>query len=499
MFKVELSEEVLQKYIDILPISYYLGRKINIQISHGSYSYHSPFEDLIKVSLPQLSNLTYKSEPSEKDIEKGIRCMLYHEISHAILTPSVKTKINHKIFNIFEDERIETLLGSYYKDVDFKDFVKRINDYNPEVAPRNELEYFYRVVRFRDGKEDLVDRVDRIIKRARFINSSITEGLDGYSFDDYQDDIDRLYEDCKKHFLDNYEKTEEVDLSEKVVIVVPNATPKPLNIGDNTENIDDDVKKGITLDPDILEDIERVLDEILGFSKQQNTKTTSDKEKASSAFKDRIKEIISNIKGKGKKIGNTLNTYSGRLTPRLTINNDYKWFMRENMGSNRGEVPHLLLNLFIDISGSFCTNEAKMNGILEELEVLEDELKEKFSFNLITMGYDIKLIKDKKKRRISCSGGTNLKMIWKDTFDLVQDSRYRCVNIIMFDGLCYDPGNENVFSIFNRTNSTLIADISNSGAINKYCSSAKKVFLNSDCYTAKIEENIISTLVDYVR
>ncbi len=498
MYKVELTEEVLQKFIDTLPISYYLGRKINIGITNEPASYHSPLEDLIKLSLPQLNNLTYKTKPNKRDIERGIRTLLYHEISHAILTPCEKTKINHTIFNIFEDERIETLLGNYYRDVDFKDFVRRINDYDPSINPKNELEYFYRVVRFRDGETSLVDRVEKIINDARFISSNTFEGIFGYSFIDYQEDIDKLYKDCTDYFLTHYERKTEPDLGDNVEVIIITANSIDSEQIKQGIKFDSNGKKvKVLIDPSIEDDIKELLDDVLGFSKGENLKTDYKKDDIDNSFKTKIRDIISRHKDKGKKIGNTLNTYSGRLTPRLTINNDYKWFKRENMGENRGEVGHLVLNLFIDISGSFVPNEAKMNGILEELENLETELKNKFKFNLITMGYSIKLIKE--NRRIACSGGTELDMNWKDTFDLVQDSRNKCINIIMFDGECFDDSNAHVFSIFDGTRSTIISDISNSSAINRYCTKAKHIYLNTNLYTSKIEESILETLSNYIR
>ena len=498
MYKVELTEEILKKYIDILPISYYLGRKINIGITNDSASYHSPLENLIRVSLPQINKLTYKTKPTKRDIERGIRTLLYHEISHAILTPCEKTQINHTMFNVFEDERIETLLGNYYRDVDFKDFVRRINDYDPSIDPKNEFEYFYRVVRFRDGEETLVDRVERIINDARFISSNTFQGENGYSFIDYQEDIDKLYKDCTDYFLAHYERVSEPNLDDNVEVII--ITKDSINSEDIKQGIKFDTngrKVKVLIDPSVEDDIKELLDDVLGFSKSENLKTGYDQDNIDCTFKSKIREIISRVKDRGKKIGNTLNTYSGRLTPRLTINNDYKWFKRENMGEDRGEVGQLVLNLFIDVSGSFIPNEAKMNGILEELENLETELKNKFKFNLITMGYSINHIKE--NRRISCSGGTILDLSWKDTYDMVQDSRNKCINIIMFDGECFDNSNAHVFSIFDGNRNTIISDISNSSAINRYCTNAKHIYLSSNLYTSKIEESILETLSDYIR
>ena len=67
--------------------------------------------------------------------------MLYHELSHVILTPRTifvrRNEEERDIINIFEDERIETLLQKFYIKVDFKDFVKQFNGWNKimEMTP----------------------------------------------------------------------------------------------------------------------------------------------------------------------------------------------------------------------------------------------------------------------------------------------------------------------------------------------------------------------------
>ena len=111
------------------------------------------------------------------DEETAVRTILYHEVSHLILTPcevlagvSKWLNINFDILNIFEDERIETILRTYYMRTDFKKFIKLVCKH--DTAPKNAMEAFFNVVRFREGKKEFVDMVQDIIDEYHTIDSS---------------------------------------------------------------------------------------------------------------------------------------------------------------------------------------------------------------------------------------------------------------------------------------------------------------------------------------
>ena len=55
------------------------------------------------------------------------------------------------------------------------------------------------------------------------------------------------------------------------------------------------------------------------------------------------------------------------------------------------------------------------------------------------------------------------------------------------------------FRELQTNRNTIISDISNSSAINRYCTNAKHIYLSSNIYTSKIEESILETLSDYIR
>src|SRR5574344_118919 len=101
-----------------LPIGLYAKRRIPVAIDEEEpTSYYNPVSDEIVISSKIIQE-GLKHVHKKKDIEPAVRSMLYHEVSHSILTPN-RMKMTDWM-NIFEDERIETILGDYFLDVDFK-------------------------------------------------------------------------------------------------------------------------------------------------------------------------------------------------------------------------------------------------------------------------------------------------------------------------------------------------------------------------------------------
>ena len=73
-----------KQILDTLPISFYLKRKIKADLKDENTSYCDIYNDEIVVGLKQFANASV----SENDAESDIRCLLYHEVSHALLTPT---------------------------------------------------------------------------------------------------------------------------------------------------------------------------------------------------------------------------------------------------------------------------------------------------------------------------------------------------------------------------------------------------------------------------
>lgn len=203
-----VNYNVVQNILNTLPIGYYLGRAITVTLSTGMDSYFNPAKDeivigyqAIEMAFNNLAKSTYKiNEHSEEELIRGI---LYHEISHVILTPKDLKSYDSRYadqINIFEDERIETIFKKYYMNTNFKKNVIIFNDYHKGDSPRNALEAFYFIVRFHVGPKNYVNRVAQIIRNYRSVNAATD------SYWRYCDAIIDLWKDVKDDWNNNQEQ-----------------------------------------------------------------------------------------------------------------------------------------------------------------------------------------------------------------------------------------------------------------------------------------------------
>ena len=167
-----ISKEKVESIIKTLPISYYIKRGVKIELKDCATSYYDMMNDSIVISFNNLTEAA-KNLSNEEDIEFAVRCLTYHEVSHAFLTPK-RLNISN-IMNVFEDERIETICKKFYMNVDFKKFVKLLNNYHGQL-PKDAFEGFYQLVRYRVGPQEFLDRVKKLIfKYANIQNYEVLE------------------------------------------------------------------------------------------------------------------------------------------------------------------------------------------------------------------------------------------------------------------------------------------------------------------------------------
>lgn len=121
---------------------------------------------------------------------------------------------------------------------------------------------------------------------------------------------------------------------------------------------------------------------------------------------ERLANIILTNKKVTKSNASAINTYSGVFDPRSVIRDDYKWFVQQNRQGNVKQFSKIKLNLFIDNSGSFHSNETIVNQLLFALKKLEQQ-EPNFTFDLITMNTRFEL-KKKNKRELHCGGGNDI-------------------------------------------------------------------------------------------
>lgn len=492
-----------KQILDTLPISFYLKRKIKADLKDENTSYCDIYNDEIVVGFKQFANANI----SENDAESDIRCLLYHEVSHALLTPTqlfgevlrYHTDSTRRIINIFEDERIETICKTYYYGVNFKEFCKKLNR-NSRGQIDSADTFFYSIVRFDDGPKDLVNEKCDLIKTFETLNIN----SDYYDCDHYVDEILNFYNKVKKAFNQQQnnpqqQNTQQTQQSQQTSSSTLENDMTPSN--SEEENETDEMSTETNASNNIDEAQQSVdenthLAEVIGHAVEEfNEKMDS---MHNPKMLSELNEIIHKKTTMNKQNGSAINAYSGVFDARSVARNDYKYFVKQNRLGNVKRFAKLKMNLFIDCSGSFSDSERVVNQMLFNLSQLE-KADSDFSFDLIKMSTTASIAK-KNDRHIYCSGCNDIKHEIYDIYRKVSAVNSNNINIVLFDGDAFsgcdyktrNEHNKN-FGAFNHENCIIISDYYNERCIRQYAPKAKTTILTGD-YANNLIETVFKQL-----
>lgn len=491
---------------DALPIGIYAKRRIRCSLREDeNTSFYSPMTDEIIISYPQITG-ALKMTPEDEDKEVAIRSMLYHEVSHAILT-GWNGRVTDQ-FNIFEDERIETVLNDFYLDVDFAKQVYRINGIqsNDDLkAPKNALDAFYQLVRFHKGDADLLDRVKKLLVKYAPLSKTMLNLPSGDSWWDYNREINDLFNEVKKRFGEP--PVSENDGSEGED---GDGSGKSGDSGESKDGKGKKDKSGMTdgdgkkVAIDVKDAIKKALEagadgDMIEILKEMNSLEKVFSDGVAPAYDDDLYKkfdvIISNFNKKNNS-GASLTGYSGVFNPRSAGREDYRYFDRKATVNGTNKFGTFHLNLFLDNSGSFCDNAPIVNAVLGALVRLE-KVNRNFSFDVVHCGVGEELITDKAKIGLTCDDGTKLDYDAIELYRKLQKPSTYNYNIVLYDGSCYDRRYNDAFKAFNHSNTTIISDISNREKIERYAPNAKQIITKR--YTENLLNNIVDTLTKAFR
>lgn len=494
-----------EKLLKSLPITYYAGRTIEVKMVEGGGTKFDRMSDIIYIDYNMLVDIMQNEHYDESFLEEDVRCFFYHELSHALLTPSELRMTS--VVNVFEDERIESLLRYYYMNVDFRSFVKRVNNFKNE-APDSAWSMYYQVVRYRIGPSEFVKRVHDII--VQFKNYSFDTNDTYY----YKLAIDALYNDIVDYWNRKEEEEKEEDNA--------NETDASNETNDGTNDIDEETEEteeneedeenaeageneeseetdDTYSDADIEKDEQDEYDESFidkqvkhSFNVYENQTIAND-----------VERILASLKVTEKNNGSAINAYSGVFNPRSVVRNDYKWFVQQNRLGHVRAYSKLKLNLFIDCSGSFSNNDKIVNMLLKALTRFEKTTRD-FSFDLISCEDD-QTIRAKNDRVQHSCGGTCLRPSIIQQYASVQQPDAQNINIVLYDGDMFcsaDSKDEirrglNALKTFDNNHCILIVDDENEEYVTKYCTHAKCIITKN--YVDELYKNIIQTLTSLVR
>ena len=503
-----VSFEKVNDILKTLPIGFYTGRPIRTSLSDvNEMSYYNAVDDEIVVSLIQVnSSLKGFDNLTDAEVEKYVRSLLYHEVSHALLTP--KTLKPSFSINVVEDERIERLMKGYFRGVDFVELKTKIRESNGEV-PESLNNAFFNMVRFGEGPEEFVKELNNIFWQFRSLNRHSTDSYGKYGYSRYKDAVDRLYEAFKSWYRKNHPEVPANPAEEESHWI---HSRTPIMTGASTQDIIDAFFKDKWSSGSVVDDVsddESKTEESIAFvpgkgeggilSSADVPEEISDiTEKYINSDLIRELERIFTQSSKIKKMNSTaINSYSGVFDPRSAGREDYRFFVARGRNGSAKAFSKVHLNLFLDRSGSFSDNDLIANQILYALSSIERRYPD-FTYTLITCG-DGETIMDNKNREHRSYDGTRISAEIFNTFKKVQVRDAVNYNIVLYDGCAYDSCNNRVktdgnirnFEAFNTDNTLIITDRGNRDAVT-WCPRARVIV--SENYTDELIKNLLSML-----
>ena len=554
---MQLTKELLQHYINKVPIGYYVGRNVDVTIGDKDDTYFDLVKGSIVISYPTIKD-NARLIKTDADAEKSVRHLIFHELSHALLTP----RILHidMVLNVFEDERIESILKNYYLDTDFKAFVKKLNGFKNQ-PPEDEWDAWYQLVRYRRGPVYFLSRVHEIIDDYTHLDIAVSR-IDTEirsSIRNYEAEVNRLYEEFVKWYNQTNPSDLKIDKSLKDLMQngegncqsddknnqqtqvgtgLSNINNNQLD--DNAEGLEKALQKSLESfkdsKKDLLMEVSKVDDKANKFANVSSIEAidvnegdyddlytiiddSNDKagglwhrpgkdddkakQKADKAVFDMIDSLISLLKTTRKNNGSSIAAYSGVINPRNVIRDDYKYFMQQNRKGHVSVYSKMHLNMFIDCSASFKDNDEKVNTLLWALTKFERAVPD-FSYDLISCGVGQKL-RPKYNRTQSSYDGT---VLTDDIFDMFKKQQFTNavnMNIVLYDGKVnhlhkYKTTGkciESNWEAFNDVNTVIIVDDSNEDAVNKFCPLAHKII--SKDYVEELYKNTYAALLQLIR
>lgn len=499
---MELSFAKCESIMNTLPIGFYTGRRINVKIDKKvETSYYDPMEDSIVVSYPIIAHRMKVMPEGSCDEEEAVRSMMYHEVSHAILTPAEALQ-NSFAVNCMEDERIETVLRNYFHGVNFR---KQLLDVHGGHIPKatDTQSAFFNAVRFGLGTSRVQKEVQRIISKYAPMNRATARWERNIGAGYYEDDIEDLYRLIQKDFKTNPEEFQpqdgqggEAQMMDKMVQAQKDGDGEDSDKKGSSQKGDSDEAEKCQCD--VLhesglseEQVKRMVGACLGKQSGLNEAQIAKLDE----FQKTAEMIISNFNKKNKG-GSGINAYSGVFNPRAIVRKDYRYFERAmtTQGNNKFGTCHL--NLIIDCSGSFQNNVNITNGILAVLSEIERKNRN-FSIDVAFINHEFKLCQTVSERKMTAWGGNSIPENMKEILMKLQKPQTCNYNIVLFDGdaCCNDMYGRDcnkAFGVFDMKQTTLITDPDNEEYMNPPFTSTKVVVTQE--YTKELIDHIIHAL-----
>ena len=499
---MKLNLEEMRDIARTLPIGYYLGRKVPVFVEEGDRAYCDVVKGDVHIGVGLLqiaADHIDAKDAAEWDRETLLRCLLYHEIGHLLLTPKwCKTHIrvknangnsyrednSNRIFNIFEDERLECILSKYFMGVKFRKFVKLVCK-GEGGGRKDDISKIYRAIRLRDAPKDVSDAVDAAIRNLAHIISVTTEwgydsaGKYGFNLGLYSDEVNALV----KKILDSKEESggggggqSKQEQSKQDSPEQP--APKEQSKQDKSDGEQKDEQKDGKSDgesddkSDAGDDSDGGVDGDDGEDKSSDGDATGDdadasdtedaedtddevscavsgvltlppeylKEVADKVFATPTSEIENVLrrfaqriaKQKGAQAAGRWSALTGRIDPRRDAQDKDRIFRRSSdVGDAINTAVHL--TLWVDTSGSFSRSVPLLNQILAATYRAMKISGGKLDVDVVKMN-DGAEVAGQNDWQIVAHGGNNINHTYVGAWRKTRKKNKRNIDVVVFDG-----------------------------------------------------------------
>lgn len=541
-------KSLIKNEIKKIPLSYYAGFAVEMKADDNAQTSYCDVENRqIVIATNQLSlvdNVTLDNIMNDEvKLNSVVRGVVYHELSHAILTPkellpyAFKTSTRLKavreikklipsfdlsdiknLINVVEDERIETTFKDMFMNVDFKKNIKLIANYDACMTNKNinAFSEFFNIVRFGTFSNELnkvakkylpdltlIEQTSRKVKNCLFYIFSMAissfKNCDESYLNAYVCDALIAYY-CVVKLVDcinQLKQQEEQEQQEQQSQEGENEQDQNNNKEDQADNTEQEEKEKQEQEKQKEQQKNNGASckEIMeGFKKAL---VTAFQLKDSSLISKQLEPILKKHNKEGLTEGGSYG-YSGRIDPHKIARNacqaedNYKWFAR-SFGDTKNNKKPLLINMFLDSSGSYVESVPMTQQIIEA--VLNTAKTGLFKANIFSVENGITQIYNAKD--FIEGYGTHIHS--NDLITIkkaINNSNYDVLNILMFDGDINQ--HSNFWQLFNSNNNYIIYENGNARAVEYYCSKANKSFVKQGDFTDKIVDNFLKAVNDYL-
>lgn len=483
---MEIRLEEMREIAKTLPIGYYLGRKVPVTVEPDGGAYCDVVKGEIHIGMDVLQTAASQIDAKDAaawDREKMLRCLLYHEVGHLLLTPKwLKEYVKMRdekgyvwpdsdaLVNIFEDERLEQVLSRSFMGVDFKGFVNLVHK---SGCTSTRAGKFLKAVRLRQTSQEISSAVDDAVEALKSM-TSVTGAWDELdsgvnALDEYQTTLEGLASTILSAEEQKPEggQPQQVQQQQSGDGSEDESEQEQSGGGESEENESEDEKPeggGKSEEEGSEEQKPGCAGSEQTQTEEQPNENTEEKSKEEGSGgrvprdlgmpEDYVKGVADKVfVTPTEDVANTLNRFAVRLSKRKGAQAAGRWSAlhgridarrdaldKERIFRRRSDVGERIntsvnLVLWVDCSGSFSDSEGILNRILAATSKAMDMAGCKLTVSVVKMTKGVRIAKPNDWKIDAC-GGNEIDRSYADAWRKTRRKDRRNIDIIVFDGAC---------------------------------------------------------------